>query len=495
MIPETPMKIYDLFFWAAAFFLLGALAASFVKSFALAAAGVLAAALLFAVLSFVFEKKNFFAFSFLIFFAFAGFSHYHFYSAARSGYEITFDKRAVFEGVVVSDPDRGGDYQKFILNLEGGQAGRVLAEVDRFPTVRYGDRLKIKGVAKKPFSDSYAAYLRKDSVFGTLNGAGFEIVAENQASKARRALFLLKEKAEDNFRAVLPSEEAAFLSGIVLGERAEFSEEFKENLNLSGTSHLVALSGYNITILANLLAVSFAFLISRAYAFWPSVLAIVLFVAMTGAEASVVRAAIMGIVALVALRAERIYSFRNAVIFAAFLMAVFNPLILRFDLGFQLSFAALLGIVYLRPAIGNLLRAGARGGGFAASGGLLNWRENALTTVSAQLAVLPILMVNFGTFSPLSFPANVLILGIMPVTMALGFAAAAAGFVSYHLALFFGWIVHFLLRYKILIISAFADLSRSFVLPAFGFSFGVVYYLLLIGFIIYSNRKFYGRKS
>ena len=67
MIPETPMKIYDLFFWAAAFFLLGALAASFVKSFALAAAGVLAAALLFAVLSFVFEKKNFFAFSFLIF--------------------------------------------------------------------------------------------------------------------------------------------------------------------------------------------------------------------------------------------------------------------------------------------------------------------------------------------------------------------------------------------------------------------------------------------
>ena len=116
---------------------------------------------------------------------------------------------------------------------------------------------------------------------------------------------------------------------------------------------------------------------------------------------------------------------------------------MRFDLGFQLSFAALLGIVYLRPAIGNLLRAGARSGDFAANGGLLNWRENALTTVSAQLAVLPILMVNFGTFSPLSFPANVLILGIMPVTMALGFAAAAAGFVSYHLALFFGWIVHF----------------------------------------------------
>ncbi len=490
-----PMKIHDLFFWIAAFLLAGALLASFTISFIFAAAGVSAAAFAFSALSFIYEKKNLFAFSFLIFAVMAGFSYYHFYFAAKSGYEITFNERAVFEGVAVSDPDRGGDYQKFILNLNGGNSGRVLAEVGRFPTVHYGDRLKIKGVARKPSDDSYAAYLMKDSVFGILNGGEFEIVAANQASATRGALFHLKEKTEDNLKAVLPPEAAAFLSGIILGERAEFSPEFKENLNLSGTTHLVALSGYNITILADLLAVVFAFFLSRAYAFWPSVLVIVLFVVMTGAEASVVRAAIMGIVVLLALRTERIYDFRNAVTFAAFLMAIFNPLILRFDLGFQLSFAALLGIVYLAPALQNFFRSDARSGGFAAGGGLINWKENALTTASAQLAVLPILTVNFGTFSPLSFLANVLILGIMPLTMALGFAAAAAGFASYHLSLFFGWLVYPLLQYKMLVISVFADLNSRFLLPAFGFSAGAVYYLLLIGFIVYSNRKFYGRKN
>ncbi len=134
------MKIHDLFFWIAAFFLAGALLASFTISFIFAAAGVSAAAFAFSALSFIYEKKNLFAFSFLIFAVMAGFSYYHFYFAAKSGYEITFNERAVFEGVAVSDPDRGGDYQKFILNLNGGNSGRVVHGADLRRRQRDGAR-------------------------------------------------------------------------------------------------------------------------------------------------------------------------------------------------------------------------------------------------------------------------------------------------------------------------------------------------------------------
>jgi len=109
---------------------------------------------------------------------------------------------------------------------------------------------------------------------------------------------------------------------------------------------------------------------------------------MAGAEASVVRAAIMGFLVLLAKEAGRMYSFRNAVTFAAAGMAVFDPTILVFDIGFQLSFVSLLGITHLEPALKRF---------FGERGSFLGWRENALTTLSAQLAVAPILIQNFGS--------------------------------------------------------------------------------------------------
>ena len=108
------------------------------------------------------------------------------------------------------------------------------------------------------------------------------------------------------------------MAGITLGERAEFSKEFKEAMSKSGTTHLVALSGYNITILVLAVAYVLNFFASRRLVFWLTLLIIIGFVAMTGAEASVVRAAIMGGIVLLAKRANRLYSFRNAIVIAAF---------------------------------------------------------------------------------------------------------------------------------------------------------------------------------
>ena len=91
--------------------------------------------------------------------------------------------------------------------------------------------------------------MAKEGIFGIVSYPKTELIDSGHGSKIKSSLFSLKEKTINVFQKVLPSENAAFLAGITLGERAEFSKEFKEAMSKSGTTHLVALSGYNITIL------------------------------------------------------------------------------------------------------------------------------------------------------------------------------------------------------------------------------------------------------
>ncbi|MEK7146656.1 MAG: ComEC/Rec2 family competence protein, partial [Patescibacteria group bacterium] len=158
-----------------------------------------------------------------------------------------------------------------------------------------------------------------------------------------------KSAVEVNIEKVLDSQKAAFLNGLILGERQKFSKEFRDDLNKSGTAHLVALSGYNIAIIILALNGFLGRFFSRRFLFIPIVLAIAAFVVMTGAASSVARAAIMAGLILLAERSDRLYNTRNAIVAAALLMTLANPRVIIFDWGFQLSFAAVLGLIYLRP--------------------------------------------------------------------------------------------------------------------------------------------------
>ena len=201
---------------------------------------------------------------------------------------------------------------------------------------------------------------------------------------------------------------------------------------------------------------------------------------MTGFGSSAVRAAIMGFAVLLANLTGRIYDPRNSIALAAFLITLSNPKVLIFDLGFQLSFLAVLGIIYLRPALKRLLKFGDKPGFFA-------WRENLLMTLSAQLATAPILIVNFGNFSLTAFVANIFILTAIPLTMGLGFLIGLSHFFSYYLALIFGWLASLFLNYEIFIINLFAKIVLP-INPSVNFWAILVYYSVLVGIIIYAKR-------
>jgi len=469
------MKIHDIAFYAAGFFILGVLAAGIgLNKSVVILVTILATAVFLLLGCFTKRRQNFWLAGLSLLIIAGAFYYFNWVNHQIKNISIVFNEKIEFQGIVVGYPERGSQ-QKLAVELKPPYAGKVFVKTPANPRFNYGDLINFEGTIKNPAPVSYANYLAKNGIFGILEYPQAELVAENQGSFLKSKLFKLKEKILVVIQRSLASEKAAFLAGITLGERAEFSKEFEEAMSQSGTTHLVALSGYNISVIVIAMFALLNRFLKRRLTFVLTTLVIFGFVLMTGAQASVVRAAIMGFIALLAGQVGRLYSVRNAIILAAFFMILANPRVLVFDTGFQLSFLALLGIVYLLPAIQRFFY-------FNKSAGFLFWRENFLTTLSAQLAVAPILVLNFGNFSPVSLLANILILSVIPLTMSLGFILGAIGFVSYYFSLVFGWFINLLLSYEVFIIKFFGQLDFLQIDYFSGF-LAFVYYLILIIFV------------
>lgn len=404
-----------------------------------------------------------------------------------------YGKNVSAEGVVWTAPRRDGTLQRMkikMLAIDGISLDErffVLATVRRFPEYRIGDRVRLEGAMEKPenFSDfDYVSYLARDSVFVVMGFPRAEKMGEDTAWRLAVMLSRVKDAFEKNIGIALPEPHAAFMKGLLLGERASLPERITEDFRRAGVSHIVALSGYNITLVGRslmngLLRFTLPFLVS----FWISIVAIVLFVLMTGAAASVVRAGIMGLLVLVAQKEGRAYQMANALAFAGAVMIFQNPYILRFDAGFQLSFLATIGLVYLSPHVERLVervrfklnfsaqklrmipklsfsdsklslgRTQKRNAGYAESLGL---KKIFVETLSAQIMVLPLLVWLFGAVSLVSPAANLAVLIAVPYAMGAGFVAAMLGFISPLFASVAGWGAWLLLEYKLRAISFFA---------------------------------------
>ncbi len=469
------MPKYDVAFYGAGFFLIGVLLASADLSLT---AAVLAVALLAAIFLLVRMVRGagtrFLWLAGLSFGIIFGSAYAGWYAQKFGGITLAYGEQVFVEGLVVRAPEIREDGQKIIARLRKPHRGLIAVYLGRAPEFKYGDFVRFEGAPKTTKSREVAAMLSYPIA---------TVIARGQGSPIKAFLFGVRDRLVSIFHRSLPQEEASFLSGITLGVRAAFSDELRDAMKASGTTHLVALSGYNISIIGIAIGATLGTLFGRRRAFWITIGVIILFVLMTGAEASVVRAAIMGTLVLVAEETRRLYSMRNAIIAAAFFMTLANPSVLAFDIGFQLSFAALMGIVYVKPAIAAFFR-------FREEAGFLAWRENALTTVAAQLAVLPLLLGYFGSFPLASVGANILILGFMPATMFLGFLVAGVGFISAFLARALGWLAVILLGYELFVIKTFAGFGALAIrAERFAIPFAFVYYAALLGFILYSRRR------
>lgn len=382
----------------------------------------------------------------------------------RSDLQNKIEQRVALVGIVVEEPEQKENYARIVLETE--DKNKILVYVQNYPRYQYGDKLKIIGVLKEPenFNNkilpessssinsatffNWPDYLAKDGIYYETFYPRTEFVSVGNGFWLKEKLFSLKRNFLSALSKNIPEPHSSFLGGITVGARDAMPKELRDEFKITGVSHIVALSGYNITIVAETIMLILSFF-PRYLAIGGGVFGIILFAIMTGASATVLRASIMALIGLSAKATGRIYTASWALFLAGFFMILQNPKILRFDISFQLSFLATVGLIYLSPFFEKKLK-------FIPQ--KFKLREVSAITVSAQIFVLPLLIYKMGAISLVSLPVNFLILPFMPLTMFFGFATGIMGMFSELLSVPLAWISFVLLQYELWIIKLFSEI-------------------------------------
>jgi len=318
-------------------------------------------------------------------------------------------------GLVAAEPDIREKSVKLTVKPENIN-GKVLVTINRYPEYQYGDKLRITGKLEAPpvYEDfNYKDYLAKDGIYSIVNFPEVELMGSGFGNPLMKVIFSLKNKFETASRSFISPPQEGILEALIFGEEGRISKEWKDKLNFTGTRHIAAVSGMNITIITFLI---FAFALSlgfwRNQAIYLTIFLLFLYILMIGVPASAVRAGIMAALFLTAQCFGRLSSGLRPVLFAATFMLAQNPLLLRLDVGFQLSFLAIFGMIYLQPAFSGrfFLK--------IPNPKVFPIRTTLSATLAAQIFTLPILIYNFGYISLISPVINILIVPFLaPITI------------------------------------------------------------------------------
>ncbi len=408
------------------------------------------------------------------------------------------EKDFLFIGKVTKEPDKKSDSVKLTVETE---MGKVLVTTGIYPEYAYGDVLKIKGKLKTPaiFAASkeaslapkereefnYKNYLAKEGIYSVAYWPKIEILERNKGNFIYQAIFKFKNRMTESIEKIMPFPEASLLEGLILGNKQVFSQDLKESLNLTGTSHIVAVSGMNIVILSNILMfVLIGLGMWRNQAFYFVLVLICLFIIMVGAPASAIRAGIMSSILLFAQKIGRLSNATRIMIFAAAIMLALNPLLLRFDVGFQLSFLAVLGLIYIKPVFDEWIMK------IIKKEQLRFWVQIITMTLAAQIATLPILIYNFGRISFISPIANILIVPLLSYVTAIILVFSGATFIWSFLGKILVWPAYFVTTYILRLIEWFSKIPfAAKEISNVHWVFLVGYYVLLVGFLIWHHKR------
>ncbi|MHB8193925.1 MAG: ComEC/Rec2 family competence protein [Bellilinea sp.] len=343
--------------------------------------------------------------------------------------------------------------------------GKALVRLPAGSSWHYGDRVEISG---KPFDPpqagdfSYRDYLARQGVHTYLINPAIQKTASGAGSPLMAGIYRLRETAYETLNRIFPQPEAALLSGVLLGLERDLPESTVAAFQDTGTAHIVAISGFNMTILAALLIGLLGRFLPRGWSALAAVTTITLYTLLVGANPAVVRAAIMGSLALFGRLIGRGSSGMTSLAFSAALMCLVNPL-LPWDAGFQLSFTATMGLILYGEPLQRAFE------GWAA----VRWGENMgrrlagpvseyfLFTLAAQVTTLPVVLMHFKRLSLTSMLANALILPVQPGVMILGGVALIGGMVLPALGQVLAWLAWPLAAYTLRVVELLADIPTG----------------------------------
>lgn len=335
----------------------------------------------------------------------------------RFGQSLPVDKVVTISGKVTNQPYQKSTYQ--IIEIKP-----FLIKTDLYPAYFYGQIISATGrLQKRVISRWQTQYV--------LNFPTIQIKTDdgdsNEKTNLAAILFGLRINLEGLVNRFLPSNSSGLINGVLFGTKANMSPELTKKMQETGVIHVIVASGYNISIVAGFLLMVFVRFFHRRIALIFSLIGIILYTIMAGAQPPLVRAAIMGAIAYLAQFAGRESIAVYCLAFAAFLMQIAYPLI-YFDISFQLSFLATAGILLVCPRL---------------KGKIYNLPfigENLRTTIGAQLLVMPVLIANFNSISLISLIVNALVLPTVPLMMLLGTTMVVFGLLFYPFGVIISWL-------------------------------------------------------
>lgn len=405
------------------------------------------------------------------------------------------EEKVVLTGLVVDEPNVKENNTRLIVEIQDlknlpsqdfDNTNRIIITTDHYPQYNYGDEINIIGELQKPKNFKtddtrefdYVSYLAKDGIRYQMFYPDIDFISNGNGNFIKEKLFTVKNAFLGQIRKIIPEPHSSLLGGLVVGAKESLGKDLEEDFRKVGLIHIVVLSGYNITIVAEFIMRIFSFL---PYVFRMSfgAISIIFFAIMTGASATIVRASIMALLVVLARATGRVNQITRSLFLAGFIMLLHNPTILVFDPSFQLSFVATLGLIFLAPKIEKY---------FEFIPTKFQLREAMTATISTQIFVLPLILYMMGDFSIVAIPVNLLVLIFIPLTMLFGFLAGMFSFVSTFFVLPLAYITYGLLAYELKIVEFFSSLPfASINIPYF--SAGVMIFIYSIYLLILFRSK------
>jgi len=429
---------------------------------------------------------------------FFGAARYQFSVPQFDAFHIAFYNDREYDllitGTVIEPPDYRDNYTNLRLKVNAVDTGDselpikdslILVRVSSNQTFEYGDIIRLRGKLKTPPENedfSFRDYLAAKNIHSYMTNAEVTVLPDKGGNPITAALYVFKQKSLDNIYLMFPDPESSLLAGILLGVDTGLTDELQQAFKNTGTAHIIAISGFNISIIAGIFFAFFSRFLGDRRGAIVAILGIALYTFVVGADAAVVRAALMGSLALFARQVGRRQMALNTLLAVAAGMCIWNPLYV-WDVGFQLSFFATLGLIlYATPfsefANGIITKyfPTSTAEKFAEL-----FSEFVLLTLAAQLTTIPIMAYHFQRISLVSFIANPFILPAQPAVMILGGLAVLLSHVWFFLGQIVAWITFPFVLYTIRMVELFDRIPHgTLFLGDVSIWFTILFYVALL---------------
>lgn len=376
------------------------------------------------------------------------------------------DYEMLVTGTLAKPPDYRDTYTNLRINVEAIDSGSgdlpasglMLVRVPIHETYEYGERVRVRGKLKTPPENeefSYRDYLAREGIYSYMSIAKATVLPGNEGTSFYSAVYKLKAKLLQNTYRLFNDPEASLLAGILFGVDTGLTRDLQNAFKNTGTAHIIAISGFNIAIIAGAFYSIFKNIFGERPGALFAILGIIFYTILVGAEAAVVRAAVMGCIVLVARLLGRKQIALNTLLVVAAGMCFASPFFI-WDVGFQLSFFATLGLILYAEPFSNFtsnLISKISKSDTSTFTRIVN--DNIVLTFAAQLTTIPIMAYHFKRISLVSFIANPFILPVQPALMIVSGLAVFTSLVLYPLGQLIAWVAWPFATYTIRMVELF----------------------------------------